>query len=201
MEIFKICHKFLTSYQLFKFNLIFLSLLVFSIKSNYIAIPFKNNRSLSSLPKSVNNEKINEYLIEADIIIDLKVGTPPQTIPMSLSLWNKFIYISSNDLEIGVYNKDKSATFNSNSETPLGDSSYYKKGLYCTDIFKFNSDKNIKNEDMSFILTTELEYSTEYRKGLIGLQITSYRKVDTLINQLKNKEIINNYYHFIDFEN
>ena len=201
MKIFKICHKLLISYQLSKYYLLLFSLSFFTIKSNYILIPFKNTRSVSSLPKSVNNEKISEYLLEIDITIDLKVGTPSQIVPVSLSLWNKFIYISSNVLEIGVYDKDKSTSFKSRNEAPLGDQSYYKKGLYCTDIFKFNLDKNIKNEDISFILTTDLVYSTEYRKGLLGLQITSYRKEETLINQLKAKEIINNYYHFIEFEN
>ena len=56
-------------------------------------------------------------------------------------------------------------------------------------------------KNTSFILTTAMEYSTEYRKGLIGLQITSYKQEQTLINQLKSKDIINNYYHFIYFNN
>ena len=131
----------------------------------------------------------------------MKVGTEPQIVPMSLSLWNKYIYITSNSLEIGVYDKDKSSSFKTNNESPIGDQSYFKTGLYCNDTFIFDSNKNIKNENTSFILTTAMEYSTEYRKGLIGLQITSYKQEQTLINQLKSKDIINNYYHFIYFNN
>ena len=192
--------KFFIFYYSFNYYLILFFLSFFSLKSNYISIPFKNLRSLSSLPKNAEKEKINEYLKETDITIDIKVGTPPQIIPMSLSLWNKFVYISSNSLDIGVYDKDKSTSFKTNNEEPLGDQIYYKKGLYCTDIFNFDSE-NSKNGDISFILTTHMEYPEEYRKGLIGLQITSYRPEETLINQLKSKEIINNYYHFLTFDN
>ena len=39
----------------------------------------------------------------------------------------------------------------------------------------------------------------EYRKGLIGLQIVSYNQEQTLINQLKTKKLINNYYYFLQF--
>ena len=67
-------------------------------------------------------------------------------------------------------------------------------------IFHFHSDNNLKNEKLSFILAKSMEYSTEYRKGLIGLQITSYKQEDTFINQLKRKELINNYYHFMYFK-
>ena len=179
-------------------SIIFLSL--YSLAYNLILMPFKNSRSISNLPKEEAAEKINEYLMEADIIINMKVGINPQIVPMSLSLWNKYVYITSNILEIGVYDKDKSSSFSTNNEEPLGDQNYYRKGLYCNETFIFDSDKNIKNENTSFILTTAMEYSTEYRKGLIGLQITSYRPEETLINQLKNKDIINNYYHFIYFE-
>ena len=180
-------------------SIIFLSLLSLSY-NNYIVMPFKNSRSFSYLPKDETTEKINEYLIEADIIINMKVGINPQIVPMSLSLWNKYVYITSNTLEIGVYDKDKSSSFNTRNEEPLGDQNYYRKGLYCNETFIFDSDKNIKNENTSFILTTQMEYPTEYRKGLIGFQITTYRQEETLINQLKNKDIIDNYYHFIEFE-
>ena len=180
-------------------SIIFLSLLSLSY-NNYIVMPFKNSRSFSYLPKDETTEKINEYLIEADITINMKVGVTPQIVPMSLSLWNKYVYITSNALEIGVYDKDKSSSFNTRNEEPLGDQNYYRKGLYCNETFIFDSDKNIKNENTSFILTTQMEYPTEYRKGLIGFQITTYRQEETLINQLKNKDIIDNYYHFIEFE-
>ena len=80
----------------------------------------------------------------------MKVGTEPQIIPMSLSLWNKYIYITSNSLEIGVYNKDKSSSFKTNNELPIGDQSYFKTGLYCNDTFIFDSNKNIRNEKYFF---------------------------------------------------
>jgi len=190
----------LTSLKLFRMLLISIFVLFYQVNSNYISIPFKNSRSLSSLPNNASPEQIYEYLIETDLTINIKVGTLLQVIPMSLSLWNKYIYITSNILTNGVYDKDKSTTFKKKEEEPIGDQSYFKKGEYCTDTFIFDSDKNIKNENTSFILTTEMEYKTEYRKGLIGLQITSYRQEETLINQLKSKDLINNYYHFLEFE-
>lgn len=163
-------------------------------------MPFKNTRSLSNLPDDSNEEKILEYLMEADLTVEIKVGTDPQIIPMSLDLWNKYIYIASNSLENGVYDKDKSSTFKTNNEAPIGDLKYFRKGIYCNDTFLFDySDKKIKNENTQFILVTETEYSNEYRKGLIGLEITSYKQELTLINQLKNKDLINNYYHFMYF--
>ena len=196
MKIFKICFQnFLQKIVILLFFLKF-----YSSKMNYIKIPFKNSRSISNLPKDATSQQIMEYLIETDIIIDIKVGTSPQIIPMSLSLWNKYIYITSNILNIGVYDKDKSSSFNSKNEEPLGDQSYFREGLYCTEIFIFDSDTKIKIENTSFILTTQMEYPTEYRKGLIGFQMTSYKQEETLINQLKSKDIINTYYHFILFE-
>ena len=188
-------------FKSFIFFLINLFFLFCQVNSNYISIPFKNTRSLSSLPAIASSEQIYDYLIEADLTVDIKVGTEPQIIPMSLSLWNKYIYITSNLLTNGVYDKEKSTSFKKKEEEPIGDQSYFRKGQYCTDTFIFDSDKNIKNEDTSFILATEMEYKTEYRKGLIGLLITSYRQNETLINQLKSKDIINNYYHFLKFDN
>ena len=187
-------------FNLHKYFISIISLSLYTLTYNFISMPFKNSRSFSYLQKNESIEKISQYLIEADIIINMKVGIIPQIIPMSLSLWNKYIYITSNTLEIGIYDKDKSSSFNTRNEEPLGDQNYFRKGLYCNETFIFDSDKNIKNENTSFILTTEMEYPTEYRKGLIGFQITSYRQEETLINQLKNKDIINNYYHFIEFE-
>ena len=169
------------------------------IFSSYIKLPFKNSRRISSLPNNESPEEIYQYLLEADITIDLKVGTKPQTIPMSLSLGNKYIYITSNLLSFGIYDKDNSNSFKTNDESPLADMSYFKKGLFCNETFIFDSENNIKGNDMSFILTTEMINKNEYRKGLIGLQIVSYRQEETLINQLKNKKLIDNYYHFLCF--
>ena len=193
-------HFSFSSFKSFRFFLINFFFLFHQLNSNYISIPFKNSRSLSSLPSSASSEQICEYLVETDLTVNIKVGTELQVIPMSLSLWNKYIYITSNLLANGVYDKDKSLSFNKKEEEPMGDQSYFKKGQYCTDTFVFDTDKNIKNENTSFILTTEMEYKTEYRKGLIGLQITSYRQEETLINQLKSKDLINNYYHFLKFD-
>ena len=196
MKIFKICSKIFN----FKSYLTIFLLLIYISNAQYISIPFKNSRSLFSLLKNLNTEKIYDYLIETDITINIEIGTPPQIIPTSLSLWNKYIYITSNELDIGLYDKNKSLSFETNNEEAFSDQLYYKKGLYCSDIFHFHSDNNLKNEKLSFILAKSMEYSTEYRKGLIGLQITSYKQEDTFINQLKRKELINNYYHFMYFK-
>ena len=167
--------------------------------SSYIKLPFKNSRRISSLSANEPPEKIYEYLFEADITIDLKIGTKPQIIPMSLNLGNKYIYITSNSLNFGIYDKDESSSFKTNEESPLADLSYFKKGIFCNETFIFDSENKVKGNDMSFILTTEMVNINEYRKGLIGLQIVSYRQEETFINQLKNKKLINNYYHFLYF--
>ena len=140
---------------------------------------------------------INDYLLEGDIALDIKIGSEKQIIPMSLDLDKKYIYITSNSLNIGIYDKDKSSSFNTNNEAPFSDFSYFKKGLYCNETFLFDND--IKGDNISFILTTEMSDQNEYRKGLIGLQIVSYKKEETLINQLKKKKLIDKYYHFMMF--
>ena len=183
-----------------KFILLPFFSIIYAVNPNYISIPFKNSRSISLLPENASTEQIISYLIETDFTVNVKIGINPQVVPMSLSLWNKYIYITSNSLDIGVYDKDKSLSFKTNNEESLGDQNYYRKGLYCNETFIFDSNKNIQNENTSFILTTQMEYSTEYRKGLIGFQITSYKQDDTLINQLKSKEMIDNFYHFLLFE-
>ena len=96
-----------------------LTLLINLIYSSYIKLPFQNSRSISSLSTDVTIEKIYEYLLESDITINLKIGTEPQTV--SLSLQNKYIYITSNSLSFGIYDKDKSKTFSTNGESPLAD--------------------------------------------------------------------------------
>ena len=180
-------------------NTYLILLLIKLIFSSNINIPFKNRRSISSISNNDNSEKIFEYLLATDIIIDLKVGINPQIVPMSLSLQNKYIYIASNSLNIGVYDKDKSNTFNTNNEEPLSDLSYFKKGLYCNDSYIFDVDNKIKGDNFSFILTTELVNKDEYRKGLIGLKIVTYRQEQTFINQLKKKKLIDKYYFFLYF--
>ena len=169
-------------------------LLINLIYSSNIILPFKNSRAISSLSNSDSSEAIYEYLLESDININLKIGINPQIIPMSLNLENKYIYIASNRLNIGIYDKDKSTTFKTNNEEPLSDLNYFRKGLYCNETFIFDNDNKIKGDDMSFILTTEFANENEYRKGLIGLQIVSYKQEQTFINQLKKKKLIDQYY-------
>ena len=164
------------------------------IFSSNIKLSFKNSRSISSLPNDDSSEKIYEYLFETDITVDLKIGINPQIVPISLSLENKYIYITSNKLNIGIYDKDKSSTFTTNNEEPLADFSYFKKGIYCNETFIFDNDNKIRGDNMSFILTTEMIYKNEYRKGLIGLHFVPYKQEQTFISQLKQKKLINNYY-------
>ena len=179
-----------------KAYLILLIFLINVINSSFIKIPFKNQRSIDFLSND-NSDMINDYLLEGDIALDIKIGSEKQIIPMSLDLDKKYIYITSNSLNIGIYDKDKSSSFNTNNEAPFSDFSYFKKGLYCNETFLFDND--IKGDNISFILTTEMSDQNEYRKGLIGLQIVSYKKEETLINQLKKKKLIDKYYHFMMF--
>ena len=167
------------------------------INCSFLKLPFKNRRSISSLSINESSEKTYEYLLESDITIDLKIGI--QIIPMSLSLDSKYIYIASNELTIGVYDKDKSTTFNTNKEEPISDFNYFTKGLYCNETFIFDSENKIKGDNISFILVTQLADKNEYRQGLIGLQIVSYKQEETFINQLKMKKLIDKYYFFIYF--
>ena len=78
-------------------------------------MPFKNSRSISSLSKNASIEQIISYLIETDITVDIGIGINPQIVPMSLSLTNKYIYTTSNTLDIGVFDKDKSLSFKTNN--------------------------------------------------------------------------------------
>ena len=164
------------------------------ICSSTIKLSFKNSRAISSLPNDDSSEKIYEYLLETDITVDLKIGINPQIVPISLSLDNKYIYITSNKLNIGIYDKDKSSTFTTNNEEPLADFSYFKKGIYCNETFILDNDNKIRGDNMSFILTTEMVYKNEYRKGLIGLHFVPYKQEQTFISQLKKKKLIDNYY-------
>ena len=112
----------MTTYLIF-----ILTILINFINSSYIKLPFKDSRSISSLSNDVSKEKIYEYLLESGIIINLKIGTEPQIIPVSLSLQKKYIYITSNSLSYGIYDKNKSNTFNTTGESPIPDFNYFKK--------------------------------------------------------------------------
>ena len=62
-----------------KAYLILLIFLINVINSSFIKIPFKNQRSIDFLSND-NSDMINDYLLEGDIALDIKIGSEKQII-------------------------------------------------------------------------------------------------------------------------
>ena len=174
--------------------LIFINLIISIIKSNVIILPFKTMPS-----NKITHENFMSQLIDNKIYIELKIGTPSQTIPVLLKL-NQipfFITSSSYNNNTILFNPSKSSSYSQDGNKTYSSNYYdYNQAYFGEDII---SIANISNKDSflnrtHFFLATNLSDNiiNEIISGEIGLNIINPIYM-SFINQLKNKRMIKDY--------
>lgn len=206
----------------FLFSLFTIFILLKKFKFSKITIPFKvQNYSINKNSKS--SQIINDYIYK-DIIVNLTIGNPAQKIQLSPCLGEYTTFIISKDsdgFEGGTYNKSLSKTYRSLENN--GDPQYYtfqtfSEGIKSKDNFLLEKGE-AKINDLEFILATEIGGNNCYnpycekltQPGILGFEISQlpnqiYENVSNtnFISQLKQKDLISDYYfnfHFKDDNN
>ena len=206
-------------------NFILINIFV-SSKEKYITIPFKiiyNNQ-----PKIFSS--LDDYFrswYEIQFYGEISVGTPPQKIitkltfdDFGISILNKGCNynVSSNNNNISLNLQNISSSFNLSYDYLYGEEHFFYKSFYdafyATDNFYLdsinNNNKEKKNNEKSIeIKNLKFIYSPNDNKKIctcvnIGFKAYSQNLRESslnLINQLKNKNIINSYDWSIIFDN
>ena len=168
---------------------------------SYITIDFKTD-----FPKEkITIENYYNLLKKNKIYFNIKIGTPFQNLPIYIKLSQYPFYISSN-----LINSNKIKTFNINNSKSFNFNNYsehsyigqeYINNLYGNDIININNEVYY---NFDFILVTEMDNNLT-ESGVLGLKLgkTFIDIIDrtNFIYQLKQKDIINNYYFSIIYNN
>lgn len=184
----------------------FINLIILFLKLNIIysqiIIPFttiKENITPSDWVSTFMSSSFNNK-----IIIKIKIGTPSQEIPLIIKTLR--VPLSINSVRMGTYNIIRFNESNSSSYIPLHEKPYYYGELDFTNAIKskevinFGNDLTLKN--ISFLLGIE-DYNVHRESGVLGLNLpdSDHRVMDvTFIKQLKERNLIDNYTFFIEYE-
>ena len=184
---------------------------------NYIVIPFKTHHSLNNKNEEYYNSSdfIKEYYSNK-IYFPIEVGSPPKEIAFILitttsglnfgySICPHF-YFSDLPITYLEYSYENSTTYNLTSKN-LKEISNTLMGSQSTESFKFYTDISKKESNhiivnnLPFIYISKDDAIKIYNDGticgLIGLALferESFRETYNLINLLKKKDVIDNYY-------
>ena len=167
------------------------------------------NLILNFKSKSNNNLKENnliEYLFLNEIYTEIKIGTPEQKINMFIKLQQFPTFITSADYNEGSgikYNQNKSTTFQYLNKKKYNYLIYdFINGNLCIDIVYFNDKEKIN--EFQFVLANELKENVKEYTGEIGLSLyaalyATYKRNESIINQLKKNNIIDGYTFHIKY--
>ena len=172
----------------------FLSFLFINLSSeSYIIYPFKKStKEIKSYP---------ENLLQNDLEVTLKIGTPPQSIDLNLrsKVYTFFVTSSDVNLPYKLFNEKESSTFIklSKSETKF-ENMEYAKGVKISETLYVN-DKECKS--ITLMLANELNYN---EAGALGLRlINSHETTNNLsfILQMKQAADLYNYTFILKYKN
>ena len=172
----------------------FLSFLFINLSSeSYIIYPFKKStKEIKSYP---------ENLLQNDLEVTLKIGTPPQSIDLNLrsKVYTFFVTSSEVNLPYKLFNEKESSTFIklSKSETKF-ENMEYAKGVKISETLYVN-DKECKS--ITLMLANELNYN---EAGALGLRlINSHETTNNLsfILQMKQAADLYNYTFILKYKN
>ena len=175
------------------------------ILSSYVKIPF--NTISPNISSYFSPSEIISRLVENKIYINISIGTPPQNIPVLLSLQKTIFSISEGHKQTycNCYNNETSISFNKLDEKVHHlYEKVYDRVYLSTDDIKLNNETKI--DKMKFVLS--LNEDKDYIDcGIIGLSfinefVKSYKNY-TFLNELKQKNIIDklNFYLIYDTDN
>ena len=181
------------------FKIILFLIIKFSISKKIIKISFEVKQT-----KIASKEKILSPLYDIEFYGKIKVGSNKQELELPFKLNRFLLFLAGSSTEI------KSEKFKENSSTTFSiiekdiikpfEEDFFE-GIKSKDNFDFN---NNKIENIQFLLSKKQKYE---ESGSIGLKYipNSYEKKKfegfDLINQLKNKNEIENYYFTFKFTN
>ena len=138
------------------------------------------------------------------IITKINIGNPPQEIPLRIKTLR--VPLSINSIRMGTYKTILFNESNSSSYIPLHEKPYYYGELDFTNAIKSKEEINFGNnlilKNISFLLGIE-DYKGHRESGVLGLNLpdSDHRVRDvTFIKQLKERDLINNYTFFIEYE-
>ena len=192
-------------------SLIDLLLLFKLFNSIYISLPFK----IQNFNYEKETSLIKNYIYK-DIQTTFLVGTPAQKITISACLGEYTTFILSHDAKGfngSIYNKEISKSFTSYTEKPeFYFFQIFNKGIDSLDNFYIEKSKT-KINNLEFMLATEVGVNNCHinycevltQPGILGFLIKE--KYDSLnitklnfINQLKQKNLISDYYFNFHFD-
>ena len=193
-------------YNIF-FLIILIKLVLFS--NSRVVIPFK---ILEYKPENEKDEFILNYFYK-DLVVNLSVGTPPQSITLSACLgeYNTFIVSKNCENYKGVFDEKNSKTYIPKDKSDFYIFEVFKNGTIANDTFIFG---DIIIKDFQFFNALEVGYENcidrynEYlaQPGILGFLVQPQNNVDmnfssyNFINQLKRKNLISRYDFYFHFD-
>ena len=178
-------------------NTFIFSLLFFQYNSNIICLPFRKNIPLTDLDEFYTRELYTE----------VSVGDPPQTLNININPISGIFYLQPGlcfSSSPSFYNYSKSKSFHmiisEFEEEDYNDE--FSDGAFASDIFTFYNSidlqTNITKKGFEFFYSSFISYQTFKNVcGIIGLGLKSKDSnfgLDTFLNCLKKKGLINDYY-------
>ena len=148
-------------------NICLIFLFIFNIVDTYLVFNFRTNINLAE----VTDENYMTKKFNQQIYTDIKVGTPSQTIPMTIKTWQYPTFVSSTVMTEDItvkFDFINSRTFKKKDDMlKIGMVGYdFNKGYYSQDIFEIDSSKK---ENFNFMLATSAGIGVHNISGGIGL--------------------------------
>ena len=183
--------------MLFIINSFIFSILFFQYNTNIIVLPFRENK--------INDDDLSNKFHSKELYTEVLIGDPPQCLNININTESFMFYIQPDlcyDNSPSFYDHSKSKSFH--AITGFEDEDFYDElndGIYASDFFSFyNSTElntNITKNAFEFFYSTYISYK-KYKNicGIAGFGL-KFRNVksniDTFINTLKKKGLINDY--------
>ena len=174
----------------------FLLFMNFSLFFCNFEISFK----YQSPKKNVNDFLFNYF--HNDLIVETHLGSNSQFLPLQIKFRSYYTFVISKDNDgfENIYNPNSSDTSKKLSDSFIGEEEFGFSTIY-SDIF---SIENQKISEFNFIFSNKLSIFKHLKSsGVLGfnLALTYSYNVDSLIKQLKQKKLINDYYFSLIYTN
>ena len=181
-----------------KFFLIFLFLKL--ISSSQITIPFKK-----IIKEKLTKNNLMKNLINNDLQIEITLGSPPQKFPVLIKLghYPTFILTTNCPLNIKKFNTSLSSTFREFKKFPKNTYNFNcDNATYSTDNFNLGNEK-ILVPTLYFLIADNMTTESFLTSGELGLAYKLFGSAESLnlIDQLKNKKLIENKVFYLDYNN
>ena len=187
--------------MLFIINFFIVSILFLKYNTNIIVLPFRENKSLFNL---IDNNLSNEFHSK-ELYTEILIGDPPQHLIMNINTESFLYYIQPflcYDNIQGFYNHSLSRTFHVITSMYEDSCDELNDGAYASDFFSFYNSTdlqtNITKKGFEFFYSSYLTYKQP--KNICGIagfglkQKYADSNIDTFLNSLKRKGLINDYF-------